>query len=139
MTISKARRRSRRSNSAHLTYLQALEPRILLTAQPTVWTPLGVGLGGTCYYANMNPLNTNEIYLETDMGEVWHTLDSGLHWTTLNMQMQLSSNNIGNGVQYTNNASIQYAISGGWIRSRRSSACAAPRISPASAPAGTTS
>src|SRR3569623_491713 len=108
MSSRKSHRMTRSTRSNRRAYLEALEPRVLLTAQPTVWTPLGVGLGGTCYYANMNPLNINEIYLETDMGEVWHTVDSGLHWTTLNMQTQLSSNNIGNGVQFTNNTNIQY-------------------------------
>ncbi len=112
MSSRKVRRNIRRSPRIARALSECLEPRVMLTAQPTSWTPLGIGMGGTCYNAIMNPLNPNEFYLETDMGEVWHTLDSGLHWTTLSMQTQLTSNAQTDGVQFTNNTNIQYAISG---------------------------
>ena len=56
--------RRRLTKRAHA-LLEALEIRRLLS-QPYVFTSTGIGGTGTEYYANINPKNSNEIYMETD-------------------------------------------------------------------------
>jgi hypothetical protein len=97
--------------------LEPLEQRLLLTAAALAtslaWTPTGIGGTGTDYYANMNPLNPSEMYLGSDMGEVWHTVDSGVTWQTLNKSSQLDSTAIKSTVQYTSNVNTAYALDAG--------------------------
>ena len=52
-------------------------PRRLLS-QPYVYSNVGIGGTGTPYNANVNPNNPSDIYMESDMGEVWHTTNDGL-------------------------------------------------------------
>ena len=115
-----ARRTSRQSRPAGrfgaVPQFESLEPRQLLSA-PVVWHNVGVGGTGTCYYANVNPLNTGEMYIGADMGEVWHTTSvwsASQTWETLNNTDQLASvAMLGPAVQFTSDTNIQYGIPGG--------------------------
>ena len=79
---SLGRRRLARRSSV---LVEALEKRRLLSSvQPYTWTNTGIGGTGTDYHANMNPENPQDIYVDTDMGEVWHTTNDGLTWATIN-------------------------------------------------------
>ena len=60
---------------------------VLASALPASagWTPTGVGSTGTTYWPQISPHGgQQEIYINTDMGEVFHTTDFGDHWETLN-------------------------------------------------------
>src|SRR5438045_2597218 len=100
---------------------ELLEVRRLLSIAPVPvalnWSPTGIGGTGTSYYANMNPANANEMYLESDIGEVWHTTNAGGTWQTMDKTTQLTSTNIAASVQFTNNSNIAYALdSGGHLK-----------------------
>ncbi|MGA2618583.1 MAG: hypothetical protein ABSF26_13300 [Thermoguttaceae bacterium] len=54
------------------------------------WTPTGVGRTGTTYWPQVSPHGgQQEMYINTDMGEVFHTTDFGDHWNTLNFGLGL--------------------------------------------------
>src|SRR4051812_40867892 len=95
--------------------LEALEERRLLSV-PNAWHPVGIGGTGTDYYANINPLRPSEMYLGSDMGEVWHTTDTGATWQTLDQLNQLRSQAITSYVHYTSDANTAYAISDGQLK-----------------------
>ncbi len=48
---------------------------------PAVFHPVGVGGGGALYNLSFNPKNPADFWVETDMGELFHTADNGVNWT----------------------------------------------------------
>ena len=53
---------------------------------PAVFHSVGVGGGGALYCVSFNPKNPKEIWMPTDMGELFHTLDAGATWTYPDME-----------------------------------------------------
>jgi hypothetical protein len=115
----------RPANRSTLPVMEPCEPRLLLSA-PATWIATGSGIGGACYSPEVNPLNTGEMYINADMGEIWHgtgyswvavpygSAPSGSSapatWTTLDPVTQLASGVVAGDVEFTNNPNIQYAI-----------------------------
>ncbi len=48
---------------------------------PAIFHSVGVGGGGALYNLSFNPKDSAESWMETDMGELFHTLDNGATWT----------------------------------------------------------
>lgn len=46
-------------------------------AQPSSFTPRGIGGGGALFFPTVNPINDNEFYVSCDMSELFHTKDFG--------------------------------------------------------------
>jgi len=84
---------------------EELEPRLLLSV-PATFDPSGMGGGGWFGPTSINPYNHNEIWMPTDMGELFHSTDGGATWTF--------STTIGEGycspVQFTGSPSVMWAI-----------------------------
>jgi hypothetical protein len=101
-----------------LPVLEAMEPRLLLSL-PTSFTPVGYGGTGTSYWAMVNPQNTSEIYLDTDMGEVWHTTNGAQSWVTLsdtvNGPIQPTGGGMNTNVQYSGTAGTAFSLSNGML------------------------
>lgn len=78
-------------------------------AQPTSWSARGIGGGGAFFSPSINPGNTSEYYVGSDMGDMFHTTDYGLSYT------QLPFNQFESGWQskmsYTSTAGLIYSIS----------------------------
>ncbi|HUU43139.1 MAG TPA: hypothetical protein VMX57_05135, partial [Planctomycetota bacterium] len=53
---------------------------------PAKFHSTGVGGGGALYSVSFNPKNPDEIWMPTDMGELFHTLDGGRSWTYPDME-----------------------------------------------------
>lgn len=81
--------------------LEMLEQRLLLSV-PTVWYNQGIGGTGTTYTPSISPQNSQEIYVGSDMGEVFHTSDWGANW-------DVPAAFPPGGVQYTSSASVMYS------------------------------
>jgi hypothetical protein len=76
---------------------------------PTLWTPRGVGGGGSLFSPSINPADTNEFYVACDMSELFHTTDFGLSYETMPFhQIQGATNS---SVRFTSNPLIRYCIS----------------------------
>ncbi len=79
-------------------------------AQPSSWKVTGIGGGGAFFRPSINPGNTNEYYVPTDMGSFFHTTDYGHTYGELSF-LQLTGG-AGGVVRFTNNANILYAVGG---------------------------
>ncbi len=75
---------------------------------PNNWQSIGIGGGGATFAPSFSPFNSNEVYASCDMSELFHSLDLGTTWTTVNFA------NIQGGrlakVNFTSNPSILYNI-----------------------------
>jgi len=67
---------------------------------PATFHSTGVGGGGALYSVSFNPKNPEEIWMPTDMGELFHTLDGGKSWTYPDMETLTA--HVDSRVQWTN-------------------------------------
>ncbi|HTL80307.1 MAG TPA: T9SS type A sorting domain-containing protein [Bacteroidia bacterium] len=80
----------------------------LLSAQPTSFSPRGIGGGGALFSPSINPANNNEYYIACDMSELFHTTDFGLNYSQADFtQFQAGHNSK---VCYTSTANLLYSI-----------------------------
>ncbi|HET6225947.1 MAG TPA: hypothetical protein VFF27_06685, partial [Bacteroidia bacterium] len=79
-----------------------------LSAQPTSFTPKGIGGGGALFALSINPANNNEYYVACDMGEVFHTTDFGLSYNQINFKQLIGGHN--SKVCYTSTPGLLYSI-----------------------------
>ncbi len=76
--------------------------------QPTTWNPRGVGGGGAFFSPSINPANTNEYFIATDMSELFHSTDFGQSYSHVHFtQFQAGHNSK---VCYTSTANLLYSI-----------------------------
>lgn len=80
--------------------MERLEERTLLSA-PTSFTSIGVGGGGALYGPAINPNNNSEYFIPTDMGELFHSTDSGATWSYPDLKQAAVA--YGSRVQFTTN------------------------------------
>jgi photosystem II stability/assembly factor-like uncharacterized protein len=57
-----------------------LESRVTPAGIPASWAVRGSGGGGALYSPSINPTKPNEIYVSSDMSQVFHTTTSGADW-----------------------------------------------------------
>ncbi|MBI2826335.1 MAG: hypothetical protein HYX69_16760 [Planctomycetia bacterium] len=72
------------------------------------WSIRGAGGGGALFSPSLNPANPNEMYIASDMGQVFHTTNEGALWDTVDHRELRGSNNAK--VQFTVNPQILYAL-----------------------------
>lgn len=96
---------------------------ILLTplftfAQPTSWQSRGIGGGGALFCPSISPSDANNIYLQCDMSEVFHTTNKGASWDIVHFHEMISTGGI-NTVEFTSDANILYAVNADYITEER--------------------
>ena len=82
-------------------------PLTLLHAQPTSFSPRGIGGGGALFFPTINPANDNEYYVACDMSELFHTTDFGRHYDQVDFQKLQCFNT--STYEFTNNSQIAYS------------------------------
>lgn len=109
MTSLMRRRRwsSRKQARRNLAWLEQLEPRLAMAAIQE-WHARGVGGGGALFSPSINPHNGDEIYVASDMGQVFHTTNEGVNWQTVDFREIQGSHN--SKVQFTVNPLIRYSL-----------------------------
>ena len=50
---------------------------------PRRFQPRGVGGGGALFGPTISPIDPDELYVGTDMTDLYHSLDFGAHWETI--------------------------------------------------------
>jgi photosystem II stability/assembly factor-like uncharacterized protein len=75
---------------------------------PTQWTVRGSGGGGALFSPQFNPANPNDIYIASDMSQVFHTTNAGASWQTVDFR-QLQGGHEAR-VQFTEDSNIRYII-----------------------------
>lgn len=88
--------------------VESLEARELLSAPPTTFSQRGTGGGGALYSPSINPANNNEIYIASDMSNLFRTTNGGSFWNTVSAS-QIQGNHYAK-VQFTNDPLIRYAL-----------------------------
>ena len=82
----------------------------LSKAQPKSFAAHGIGGGGAFYCPVVNPANNKEMFLTTDMSDMYHSTDGGNSWTVVNFT-ELISGGILSQVQFTNTSGLLYCTS----------------------------
>ena len=81
---------------------------ISLLAQPQSWQSYGPGGGGALYSPSISHHNPLEIFIPTDMSDLFHTTDFGASYSTVHFKYITAG--MMTKVQYTNNPKILYTI-----------------------------
>ena len=96
-----------RVSASKLLRLERLEERSMLAA-PQVFEPRGVGGGGALFAPSFSPFNANDLYVASDMGQIFHTTNLGQSWDTVTFR-EIQGNS-GASVQFTNDSAIRYSL-----------------------------
>ncbi|HEY2759566.1 MAG TPA: hypothetical protein VGI75_02445, partial [Pirellulales bacterium] len=86
---------------------EPLEPRRVFAAIQA-WQLRGPGGGGALYSPSFNPLNPQEMYIGSDMGQIFHSTDNGHDWSMVEYRQTYGGPN--SKVQFTSNPQILYTI-----------------------------
>jgi photosystem II stability/assembly factor-like uncharacterized protein len=102
-------------------WFEALEPRLAMAAIQD-WFERGVGGGGALFSPSINPANSDEMYIASDMGQVFRTTNEGENWKTVDFREIQGSNN--SKMQFTVDPqilySLDYSTGGDFIRPTKS-------------------
>lgn len=86
--------------------IERLEPRQLLSIDS--WQPRGPGGGGSLFAPSINPLDPNELYVSSDMGELFRSTDGGATWHDVDFR-QLQGGTLSR-VQFTADPLVRYVL-----------------------------
>lgn len=81
----------------------------LLFAQPSAFSPRGIGGGGALFSPSINPGNNSEYYIACDMSELFHTTDFGLNYDQVHFTQFMGGHN--SKVCYASTPGLLYSIS----------------------------
>jgi len=99
----------REAISFFLCGLYGLIATCAVAGPPEKWLSVGVGGGGALYAPSFNPHNPDELYVNCDMGEVFHTTTLGRAWETVHFaRLQTWGNSPG--IQFTTDLKVRYAL-----------------------------
>jgi hypothetical protein len=80
---------------------------VSINAQPTSFSPKGIGGGGALFFPSINPANDNEFYVSCDMSELFHSTDFGLNYSQVPFtKLQVFNNST---YEFTNDPNIAYS------------------------------
>jgi photosystem II stability/assembly factor-like uncharacterized protein len=78
----------------------------ITSAQPTLYTPKGIGGGGALFFPKINPANDNEFYVSCDMSQLFHSTDFGKSYDQVHFsKLQVFNTST---YEFTNNKNIAY-------------------------------
>jgi len=86
---------------------EQLEPRLLLAAVQA-WQQVGPGGGGALFSPSINPNNLKQIYIASDMGQIFTTKNGGDSWQTAGFTRLQGSHN--SKVQFTSTSGRWYVL-----------------------------
>jgi hypothetical protein len=89
-----------------LLLLPLLQP--FLIAQPTNFSPRGIGGGGAFFSPSICPTNTFQYYIATDMSELFNSTDFGHSYSQVHFTQFMAGHN--SKVCYTSTTSLLYSI-----------------------------
>lgn len=77
--------------------------------QPSSWESRGIGGGGALYAPAISPHNNDEIYLQCDMTEVFHSTNFGQTWSEVSYNQMISTGGP-HPVEFTSNPDVLYTV-----------------------------
>lgn len=99
--------RTRKGCQGRFLGVESLESR-LVCAAISVWAPRGAGGGGAFFSPSINPHDAQQMYVASDMSELFVTGNAGDSWRP--MDFRTMQGNSGSQVQFTSNPAIRYVI-----------------------------
>jgi hypothetical protein len=72
------------------------------------WSITGPGGGGALYCPSINPHDDSEIYIASDMGQVFHSISRGDRWKTIDHRKLRGFQN--SRVEFTSSPAVRYVI-----------------------------
>ena len=97
--------------------VETLESRALLSGVPAQWESLGAGGGGALFAPQISPHAPSNIYIASDMGQLFHTETAGVSWETVDFH-EIQASPVTQ-VRFTNLPSTLYALDASVDRWRR--------------------
>lgn len=82
--------------------------RQTLIAQPSEFSPRGVGGGGALFFPTINPANDQEFYISCDMSQLFHSTDFGTSYEQIHFSTLQALNR--STYEFTNNPNIAYSL-----------------------------
>jgi len=77
-----------------------------ISAQPSLFSPRGIGGGGAMFFPKINPANDNEFYVSCDMSELFHSTDFGKSYSQVHFsKLQVFNTST---YEYTKDNNIAY-------------------------------
>ena len=81
---------------------------VQLLAQPSSFSPRGIGGGGALFFPTINPANDNEYYVSCDMSQLFHTIDFGTSYAQSHFsKLQVFNTST---YEFTSNPLIAYSV-----------------------------
>src|SRR5262245_6189401 len=80
-------------------------------APPSRFISRGPGGGGAFFGPSINPFNPDDIWIGSDMSDLFHSTDFGRNWDTVDFRILLGGNQPGR-MEFTSNPLVRYALNG---------------------------
>ncbi len=84
---------------------------LALAGPPSRFVSRGPGGGGAFFGPSINPFNANEVWVGSDMSDLFHSTDFGGRWDTVDFRMLLGGSQPGR-MEFTSNPLVRYALNG---------------------------
>ena len=80
-------------------------------ATPARFVSRGPGGGGAFFGPSINPFNPSEVWIGSDMSDLFHSTDFGATWETVDFRLLTGGSQPGR-MQFTSNPMVRYALNG---------------------------
>jgi photosystem II stability/assembly factor-like uncharacterized protein len=80
-------------------------------APPSRFVSRGPGGGGAFFGPSINPFSVNEVWVGSDMGDLFHSADFGGTWETVDFRV-LQGGSLPGRMEFTSNPLVRYALNG---------------------------
>jgi hypothetical protein len=80
-----------------------------VAGQPTRFISRGPGGGGAFFGPSINPYNSDDLWVGSDMSDLFHSTDFGKDWDTIDFRM-LQGGSLPGRMEFTSNPLIRYAL-----------------------------
>ena len=84
---------------------------LALAGSPAHFISRGPGGGGAFFGPAINPFNTDEVWIGSDMSDLFHSTDFGRTWDTVDFRRLLGGSQPGR-MEFTSNPQVRYALNG---------------------------
>jgi hypothetical protein len=78
-------------------------------AAPTHFLSRGPGGGGAFFGPSINPYNTDDLWIGSDMSDLFHSTDFGRNWDTIDFRLLQGGSQVGR-MAFTSNSLVRYAL-----------------------------
>jgi hypothetical protein len=87
----------------------------VLADPPVRFVSRGPGGGGAFFAPSINPFNTDDLWIGSDMSDLFHSSDFGRSWETVDFRL-LQGGSLPGRMEFTSDPNVRYALndSGNW-------------------------